>query len=59
MGLGPRIMGGSTLSVVVPCTNVYLLPLPPPLRGPPAFIGLAEPMRVANSRVDRATSPVP
>ena len=41
------------------CTNVSLLPLPPPLRGPPAFIGLAEPMRVANSRVDRATSPVP
>ena len=41
------------------CTKVYLLPLPAPLRGPPALNELAYPIRVANSHVDFATRSVP
>ena len=48
-----------TNALCVLCTNVYLWPLPPPLRGPSALNELAQPIRVANSRFDRATSPVP
>jgi hypothetical protein len=50
---------GVWFDTAILCTKVYLLPLPAPLRGPPALNELAYPIRVTNSHVDRATRSVP